>query len=91
MLTHIGGCANHRLFCTTSLVVDGPGINKTMALTRALVTRYTKSSQAANRMQDVGMRRRSTHGCTVRAIYLQSAISLHEEVDGIAALLSSVD
>lgn len=42
-------------------------------------------------MQDVETRWSSTHDCIVRAVDLQSAISLQEKGDGIAALLSSVD
>ncbi|CAM9648730.1 unnamed protein product, partial [Pylaiella littoralis] len=37
VFTHLG-CACHRLECVTSLVFDAPGVNKTMALARSLVT-----------------------------------------------------
>ena len=41
------GCTWYRIKCVTALVFDGPGVKKSMALARAVVTRYTKSSQAA--------------------------------------------
>lgn len=49
MLTHIG-YTNHRLEGTTSLVFDGLGVKKIMALNHALVVRYTKFSQTADRL-----------------------------------------
>eukprot|EP00904_Undaria_pinnatifida_P011858 jgi/Undpi1/7802/HiC_scaffold_23.g10275.m1 len=48
--THIG-CCNHRIESTTSIVFNGPGVKKVMALARGLVTRYTASSQAADRLK----------------------------------------
>ena len=47
--THVGSC-NHRLESTTSLVFNGPGVKKAMTLARGLVTRYTTSSQMADRL-----------------------------------------
>ena len=48
-LVHIG-CCNHRLESTTSIVFNGPGVKKVMALSRGLVSRYSQSSQMADRL-----------------------------------------
>ncbi|CAN0568874.1 unnamed protein product, partial [Laminaria digitata] len=46
---HIG-CCNHRLESTTSIVFNGPGVKKVMAVSRGLVARYSQSSQMADRL-----------------------------------------
>ncbi|CAM9815676.1 unnamed protein product, partial [Ascophyllum nodosum] len=50
VLMHVG-CTCHRLECVTALIFDGPGVKKSMALARAVTTRYTKSSQAIERLR----------------------------------------
>ena len=42
--THMG-CCNHRLESTTSIVFNGPGVKKVMALSRGLVTRYSTQAR----------------------------------------------
>lgn len=90
--THIG-CCNHKLECTTAMLFNGPGVKKAMALQRALVARYTKSSQMAARLEqvygmqkiealpvvhDVETRWWSMFSMTGRILYLRDAIELHE-------------
>lgn len=105
VLVHIG-CTCHRLECVTALVFDGPGVKKSMALARSLVTRYTKSSQAADRLeelcctvgiaplkviQDVETRWWSTQSMVERLAHLRRAIELHESLNNVAPLLGPVD
>ena len=52
VLMHVG-CTCHRIECVTALVFDGSGVKKSMALARAVVTRYTKSSHAAERLREL--------------------------------------
>ncbi|CAN0013254.1 unnamed protein product, partial [Ectocarpus sp. 13 AM-2016] len=104
--THIG-CCNHRLESTTSIVFNGPGINKVMAMARGLVSRYTTSSQAADRLkqfvktylgvdnkrviQDVVTRWWSTSSMAARLIELEVPIKMHEAADKLDPLLSAAD
>lgn len=89
-----------------ALVFDGAGVKKTMIPTRALVTRYAKSSQVNTRLEDifctinivslrvaeeVETRRWSTLSITQRLAYLRRAIELRGIVGGIPSLLESVD
>ncbi|CAM9886015.1 unnamed protein product, partial [Ascophyllum nodosum] len=105
VLMHVG-CTCHRIECVTALVFDGPGVKKSMALARAVVTRYTKSSQAAGRLQelcgivgiiplrviqDVETRWWSTQSMVERLVYLRHAVELHESLDNVAPLLGPVD
>ena len=105
VLMHVG-CTCHRIECVTALVFDGPGVKKSMALARAVVTRYTKSSQAAGRLQelcgivgiiplrviqDVETRWWSTQSMVERLVYLRRAVELHESLDNVAPLLGPVD
>ena len=105
VLMHVG-CTCHRIECVTALVFDGPGVKKSMALARAVVTRYTKSSQAAERLrelcgivgiirlrviQDVETRWWSTQSMAERLVYLRRAVELHESLDDVAPLLGPVD
>ncbi|CAN0442995.1 unnamed protein product, partial [Ascophyllum nodosum] len=105
VLMHVG-CTCHRIKCVTALVFDGPGVKKSMALARAVVTRYTKSSQAAGRLQelcgivgiiplrviqDVETRWWSTQSMVERLVYLRRAVELHESLDNVAPLLGPVD
>lgn len=104
--THIG-CCNHRIESTTSIVFNGPGVKKVMALARGLVARYTTSSQAADRLkqlvktylgvdnkrviQDVVTRWSSTCAMTARLIELEVPIKMHEAADKLEPLLSAAD
>ncbi|CAN0271272.1 unnamed protein product, partial [Ascophyllum nodosum] len=105
VLMHVG-CTCHLIECVTALVFDGPGVKKSMALARAVVTRYTKSSQAAGRLQelcgivgiiplrviqDVETRWGSTQSMVERLVYLRRAVELHESLDNVAPLLGPVD
>ncbi|CAN0399952.1 unnamed protein product, partial [Ascophyllum nodosum] len=105
VLMHVG-CTCHRIECVTALVFDGLGVKKFMALARAVVTRYTKSSQAAERLrelcgivgiiplrviQDVETRWWSTQSMAERLVYLRRAVELHESLDDVAPLLGPVD
>ena len=105
VLMHVG-CTCHRIECVTALVFDGPGVKKSMALAHAVVTRYTKSSQAAERLrelcgivgiiplrviQDVETRWWSTQSMAERLVYLRRAVELHELLDNVAPLLGPVD
>ena len=105
VLMHVG-CTCHRIECVTALVFDGPGVKKSMALARAVVTRYTKSSQAAERLrelcgivgiiplrviQGVETRWGSTQSMAERLVYLRRAVELHESLNNVAPLLGSVD
>ena len=105
VLMHVG-CTCHRIECITALIFDGPGVKKSMALARAVVTRYTKSSQAAERLrelcgivviiplrviQDVETRWWSTQSMAERLVYLRRAVELHESLDNVAPLLGPVD
>ena len=105
VLMHVG-CTCHRIECVTALVFDGPGVKKSMALARAVVTRYTKSSQAAERLrelcgivgitplrviQDLETGWWSTQSMAERLVYLRRAVELHESLDNVAPLLGSVD
>ena len=98
VLMHVG-CTCHRIECVTALVFDGPGVKKSMALARAVVTCYTKSSQAAGRLQelygivgiiplriiqDVETRWWSTQSMVERLVYLRRAVELHESLDNVA-------
>ena len=100
------GCTCHRIECVTALVFDGPGVKMSMTLARAVVTRYTKSSQAAERLrelcgivgiiplrviQDVETRWWSTQSMAERLVYLRRAVELHESLDDVAPLLGPVD
>ena len=100
------GCTCHRIERVTALVFDRPGVKKSMALARAVVTRYTKSSQAAERLrelcgivgiiplrvvQDVETRWWSTQSMVEHLVYLQRAVELHESLDDVAPLLGPVD
>ena len=102
---HIG-CICHRIECVTALVFDGPGVKKSMALARAVVTRDTKFSQAAERLrelcgivgiiplrviQDVETRWWSTQSMAERLVYLRRAVKLHESLDNVAPLLGPVE
>ena len=97
VLMHVG-CTCHRIECVTALVFDGPGVKKSMALARAVVTRYTKSSQAAERLrelcgivgiirlrliQDVETRWWSTQSMAERLVYLRRAVELHESLNNV--------
>jgi len=42
------GCTNHRFECTTGIAFDGPRARMCNTLARTLITRYIKSSQAAD-------------------------------------------
>ena len=101
VLMHVG-CTCHRIECVTAQVLDGPGMKKSMALAHAVVTRYTKSSQAAERLrelcgivgiiplrviQDVETRWWSTQSMAERLVYLRRAVELHESLDDVAPLL----
>ena len=104
--THIG-CCNHRLESTTSIVFNGPGVKKVMALARGVVTRYSTSSQAADRLaqfvktylgsekkrviQDVATRWWSTCSMVGRLLELKVAIDKHEEADKLDPLLTAAD
>ncbi|CAM9814402.1 unnamed protein product, partial [Ascophyllum nodosum] len=105
VLMHVG-CTCHRIECVTALVFDGPGVKKSMTLARAVVTRYTKSSQAAERLrelcgivgiiplrviQDVETRWWSTQSMAERLVYPRRAVELHESLDDVAPLLGLVD
>ena len=105
VLMHVG-CTYHRIECVTALVFDGPGVKKSMALARAVVTRYTKFSQAAERLRelcgivgiiplrvipDVETRWWSTQSMAERLVYLRHAVELHESLDNVAPLLGPVD
>ena len=104
--THIG-CCNHRIESTTSIVFNGPGVKKVMALARGLVTRYTASSQAADRLkqfvktylnvdnkrviQDVATRWWSTCSMIARLLELEVPIKMHEAADKLDPMLSAAD
>ncbi|CAM9932863.1 unnamed protein product, partial [Scytosiphon promiscuus] len=104
--THVG-CCNHRLESTTSLVFNGPGVKKAMTLARGLVTRYTTSSQMADRLaqfvkiylnsdgkkpiQDVVTRWWSTCQMVLRLLELREAIEKHEEADKLEPMLMAAD
>ncbi|CAN0524609.1 unnamed protein product [Ectocarpus sp. 8 AP-2014] len=104
-ITHVG-CFCHRLESVTAQAFGGPGVSKAMALSRGLVTRYTMSSQAADRLQqmcdivqiarkkvvqDVATRWASTYASVWRLLYLRRPITEHERIDSIAALLEEKD
>ncbi|CAM9559514.1 unnamed protein product, partial [Ectocarpus sp. 4 AP-2014] len=100
--THIG-CCNHRLESTTSLVFNGPGVKTTMTLARGLVSRYTTSSQMADRLaqfvniylgsdnkkpiQDVVTRWWSSCAMGSRLVELKKPIRKHEEADKLELML----
>ena len=103
-LQHVG-CSNHRLESTTSSVFEGKSL-RAITLSRALVTRYTKSSQHAGRLnelcaaarvkplcvvQDVPTRWWSTYAMVSRLLYLRQPIKLHETMDNLDPLLSESD
>ena len=104
--THIG-CCNYRIESTTSIVFNGPGVKKVMALARGLVTRYTTSSQAADRLkqfvktylnvdnkrviQDVATRCWSTCSMIARLLELEVPIKMHEAADKLDPMLSAAD
>ena len=100
------GCTCHRIEYVTALVFDGPGVKKSMTLARAVVTRYTKLSQAAEQLrelcgivgiiplrviQDVETRWWSTQSMAERLVYLRRAVELHESLGDVAPLLGPVD
>ena len=103
---HIG-CCNHRLESTTSIVFNGPGIKKVMALARGLVARYSTSSQMADRLaqfvrlyigsekmrviQDVATRWWSTCSMAGQLLKLKRAIDKHEMEDGLEPMLKAAD
>lgn len=51
-LAHVG-CDGHRLEDVTTLVFDGPGVKKFVCLARVSVTHYTKSTKAADHLQEM--------------------------------------
>ncbi|CAN0256728.1 unnamed protein product, partial [Ascophyllum nodosum] len=100
------GCTCHRIEYVTALVFHGPGVKKSMTLARAVVTRYTKLSQAAEQLrelcgivgiiplrviQDVETRWWSTQSMAERLVYLRRAVELHESLNDVAPLLGPVD
>lgn len=104
-ITHIGCCC-HRLESITSQAFNGPGVSKALALARAVVMRYTMSSQAADRLeqmcgicnitslkvvQDVSTRWSSTQASAGRLLYLRRPITEHERIDNISPLLLEKD
>ena len=105
VLMHVR-CTCHRIECVTALVFKGPSVKTSMALARAVVTRYTKSPQAAERLrelcgkvgiiplrviQDVETRWWSTQSMPGRLVYLRRAVELRESLDNVPPLLGPVD
>ncbi|CAB1116638.1 unnamed protein product [Ectocarpus sp. CCAP 1310/34] len=88
-VSHLG-CFCHRFESITSQAFGGPGVSKALALPRGVVTRYTMSSQASNRLEQM---------CDIVQVERKKVVqdvetrwwSTPREIDSIPPLLNEKD